>query len=251
MRLVSQQKGKRPGKGSPWTPTGASIRRATGDTSGGTNPGQTTRTSQRVYGIAHAAPRISAFQNVLKYLSGGFAVDLLVGYGPIGDYKDGSPGFRGNHRIVLVGRNSDKRLLLSADPLYDGRRAGIPRGPAVDTADDHLQRGQCARARSVHGQDRSRRHGLLRPVPDAQHDPASAGGQHPGRQVHALQRGGGCHHRARRHTTRRASASRCTAPQPYPVAPNANVPGGTFRLVKLLEGSRKGWYVNAKYASPV
>ena len=42
MRIVSQQKGVRPGKGSPWQPSGASIRRETGDQSGGTNPGQTT-----------------------------------------------------------------------------------------------------------------------------------------------------------------------------------------------------------------
>jgi hypothetical protein len=45
--------------------------------------------------------------------------------------------------------------------------------------------------------------------------------------------------------------AKCTAPQSYPVAPNANVPSGTFKLVKLLEGSREGWYINAKYAAPV
>ena len=41
-RIVSQQKGVRPGKGTPWQPTGASIRRETGDHSGGLMPSQTT-----------------------------------------------------------------------------------------------------------------------------------------------------------------------------------------------------------------
>lgn len=130
MRIVSQQKGVRPSKGTPWFPTGASIRRETGDTSGGLMPSQTTRASYNEYGVEHATPRIGDWDDVPEYLFKGYAVDLLVSYGPIDDYRSGSPGFRGNHRIVLVGitDSSNWRRALSADPLYDGRRAGIPRG---------------------------------------------------------------------------------------------------------------------------
>lgn len=131
VRVVSQQKGVKPAKGYPWQPTGASIRRETGDTSGGLNPSQTTNASYREYGVPHAAPRIDDWDNVPALLWKGYAVDLLVSYGPIDDYLSGSPGFRGNHRIVLVGitDTSNWRRALSADSLYDGRRSGIPLGP--------------------------------------------------------------------------------------------------------------------------
>ena len=43
----------------------------------------------------------------------------------------------------------------------------------------------------------------------------------------------------------------CTAPQTYPVAEGANVPGGSFRLVQLTSGSRKGSFINAKFAHEV
>ena len=43
----------------------------------------------------------------------------------------------------------------------------------------------------------------------------------------------------------------CTAPQMYPVAQDANVPGGYFRLVMLTSGNHKGRYINAKFAHEV
>jgi hypothetical protein len=129
-RVVSQTKNVRPSKGSPWPPTGASIRRETGDTSGGLNPTQTTLASEREYGVNAASPRIDNWTNVPALLWKGYAVDLLLAYGPIDDYKSGSPGFRGNHRTVLAGINdTDTDRALSLDSLYDGRRTGIPLGP--------------------------------------------------------------------------------------------------------------------------
>ncbi len=130
-RVVSQTKNNRPSKGSPWPPSGASIRRETGDTSGGLNPTQTTQASEREYGVNAASPRIDDWENVPALLWEGYAVDLLVSYGPIDDYRSGSPGFRGNHRVVVVGitNDEDRNRGLSSDSLYDGRRSGIPLGP--------------------------------------------------------------------------------------------------------------------------
>jgi hypothetical protein len=249
MRIVSQQKGKRPSKGSPWMPTSASIRRETGDTSGGTNPGQTTAASYREYGIPHASPRISAFQNVLNYLSAGYAVDLLVGYGPIGDVKSGSPGFRGNHRIVLVGRNSDRRLLLSADPLYDGRRSGIPRGPQW-LAQNILYNAASALVLDP-STGRTVADGMAYFVPSLTHTalPKPYLAKVPAGKFMKYNVSAGIITGRRGYETGGFSA-KCTPPANYPVAPNANVPGGTFKLVKLLDGSRAGWYINATYASP-
>ncbi len=248
MRIVSQQKGARPAKGTPWQPTGASIRRETGDTSGGTNPYQTTRASQAEYGIAHAAPRIAAFSSLLDYLIKGYAVDLLVGYGPITDYKSGSPGFRGNHRIVLVGRNTDSRTLLSADPLYDGRRSGIPKGPQwIPQSVIYKAAGALVLDPST---GRTVIDGQAYFIPSLTHSaaPKPYKATVPAGKFMRYKVVGGVITGRTGYSTGGFSA-KCTPPQNYPVAPNANVPGGTFKLVKLLDGSRTGWYINAKYAS--
>ena len=243
MRVVSQVKGARPAKGSPWYPTGKSIRAETGDTSGGLNPAQTTAASYREYGVPHASPRISAFSDVLSKLSGAYAVDLLVGYGPINKYKSGSPGFTGNHRIVLVGRDTERRMLLSADPLYDGRRSGIPRGPQwIPQSVIYQAAGALVldpnTGRTVVDGDAyfipSLTH-LSAPKPYKATVPNGKfmrytvqNGVITGRQ--GYETGG--------------FSANCTAPQSYPW------PGhGTYKLVKLTSGSRSGWYINAKYAT--
>ena len=252
MRLVSQQKGVRPAKGSPWQPNGATIRRETGDTSGGTNPSQTTAASLREYGVPHAAPRIAGFQSLLDYLRGGYAVDLLVGYGPINAYKSGSPGFRGNHRIVLVGRDTDRRLLLSADPLYDGRRSGIPRGQQWIPQQVIYQAASAlvldpSTGRTVADGMAYFVPSLTRtapPVPVVPHRATVPAGTFA--KYHVVS---GVILGRNFYSTGGFSAD-CTAPASYRVAPSANVPGGTFKLVRLTSGSRKGDYINAKHAAP-
>lgn len=42
---------------------------------------------------------------------------------------DASPGFTGNHAIYVNERRSSDGAFLVYDPLADGRRAGIPKGP--------------------------------------------------------------------------------------------------------------------------
>lgn len=138
-RVVAQQLGKRPAKGNPWYPTGASIRSLTGDRSGGLMPSQTRAASYREYGIISVGARIGRVEDITRLLWDGYTIDLLLRYGPIADNgMSGSPGFRGNHRYNLTGiriLDSGKLQYLCADSLYDGRRAGIPRGPQwIDAA---------------------------------------------------------------------------------------------------------------------
>jgi hypothetical protein len=131
-RIVAQQFGRRPSKGSPWYPTGKSIRTETGDKSGGLMPSQTTTASLREYGTTYAIPRIAPWADVEEALWEGRTVDLLLSYGPVDDFLSGSPGFRGNHRSPISGirRTSTGQIQgLWADSLYCGRRSGIPRGP--------------------------------------------------------------------------------------------------------------------------
>ena len=250
MRIVSQQKGVRPSKGSPWHPTGKSIRAETGDTSGGTNPAQTTAASYREYGVPHASPRISSFGDVMQKLSAGYAVDLLVGYAPINAYKSGSPGFKGNHRIVLVGRDTEKRLLLSADPLYDGRRSGIPRGQQWIPQTVMYQAASALVLDPATG--RTVADGAAYFIPSLTNTalpkpwkvfvPAGkkyarytvTGGVITGRKMYQATSG---------------FTATCTPPTTYRTSTNANLPQGSYKLVRILDTAREGWYINAAFAS--
>lgn len=258
-RVVSQTKNRRPSAGSPWPPTGASIRRETGDTSGGLTPLQTTAASQREYGVSHATPRIASKQIVLDKLAAGYAVDLLVAYGPIDDYLSGSPGFRGNHRFLLTGRNTDTRKLRSNDSLYDGRRSGIPEGPrwlpqsVIFDAASRLDLGGGVRLASKYGYDDAYFIPSLTRLDQKRYAVSVAKGifgRYRLRDGVIIDRD--------TYSTVGFTAS-CTAPQLYRVANGVNVKEGTYSLVRLLTGSRgdatlgigKGWYINAKFAHVV
>ena len=130
--VTSQQQGKRPAKGSPWYPSGASLRTASGDKSGGIIPSLLDYTVNRVYGI-DLEVRIATTTAVQQGLDDGLAVGILIDYSPIAAAGlSGSPGFYGNHSVPMFGTRtlpSGAIEWLDADPLYDGRRAGIPKGP--------------------------------------------------------------------------------------------------------------------------
>lgn len=128
--LVSQQRGHRPAKGSPWYPSGRSLRNQSGDTSGGITPSLLDYTVNRVYGIDNEV-RIATLATVQQHLDDGYAMVVLLDYSAISAAgMSGSPGFGGAHSITVVGTkvvNGTVRW-LDGDPLYDGRRAGIPKG---------------------------------------------------------------------------------------------------------------------------
>lgn len=114
----------------PWPPTGALIRSGTGDTSGGMTAQQTTAVSARLWDVPRDI-RVVPFADVEAWLRKRGSLTLLVRYRAIAEAgKSGSPGFYGAHSLPLAGwRDTSGVQLLDCDPLYDGRRAGIPEGP--------------------------------------------------------------------------------------------------------------------------
>jgi hypothetical protein len=93
------------------------------DVIGGTRPSQIVDAARRGFDVildARAMPFEAAWtlgQN------SEYGISFSISYSPIsGTVLDGSPGFRGNHQVLLSGG-------LVSDPLADGRRHGIPNGP--------------------------------------------------------------------------------------------------------------------------
>lgn len=130
--LVAEEQGQRPDRGSPWYPSGESLRNATPDRSGGIPPSVLDAAANRVYGI-DLIPSIATESRVLSLLGAGYAIGLLHSYRPISDAGYScSPGFYGAHssgmyglRALATGAGAE---VLWADPLANGRRAGIYRG---------------------------------------------------------------------------------------------------------------------------
>jgi hypothetical protein len=93
------------------------------DRSGGTNPSQIVECARRAYGVV-LDQRSMEFDAMWSLgASADVAIALAISYGPIAPTQyDGSPGFTGNHAVVLSGG-------MVYDPLADARRRGIPRGP--------------------------------------------------------------------------------------------------------------------------
>ncbi len=130
--IVAMRAGSKPLRGSPWHPSGASIRSASGDRSGGILPSVLDAVANRVYAL-DLIPRIAKIPTVQALLEQRYPLGLLVDYGPIDDTPgmSGSPGFREAHSIGVYGTQLDSSVgtqWLDADPLYDNRRPGIPDG---------------------------------------------------------------------------------------------------------------------------
>ena len=132
MHVMSERQGKRPAVVlGPWPPTGASFRAATGDTSGGLSAAQTDATANRLYGVDPDV-QVAASALVATKLRAGYGVSFSHSHGPIADAGfSGSPGFRGNHSAYTsgIGGTGSRIIVRDCDPLFDGRRAGIPKGP--------------------------------------------------------------------------------------------------------------------------
>ena len=126
--LISQHRGVRPaGTTAPWWPTAQTLRNFTGDHSGGITPSALDAVVNRYYDT-DLIPRITGIETVESLLGQGYAVGLLHGYRPIAEIGlSGSPGFYGAHSSPFYG--TDGTRWLDGDPLWDGRRLGIPRGP--------------------------------------------------------------------------------------------------------------------------
>jgi hypothetical protein len=75
------------------------------------------------------------WSRVIQYLKQGRPVVISMKYSVLNrkqPNKSGDPNFGGGHGILLLGtrvRPDGKRVIISWDSLYDGRRRSIPKGP--------------------------------------------------------------------------------------------------------------------------
>lgn len=111
------------------TPTTADVRRCclnddgTLDTTGGTNIAQNIAAAKRCFGVDLDYIQ-QAFETTWQQgQKPDVAISIAISYAVIsGTEFDASPGFRGNHQVILCGGKV-------YDTLADGRRPGIPKGP--------------------------------------------------------------------------------------------------------------------------
>ena len=73
-------------------------------------------------------------ESVKKAVARGAFVQLAIDYGKFNDMqkrKTGDPNFRGGHSVGVMGERKKNGVVewLMFDPLDDGRRSGIPKGP--------------------------------------------------------------------------------------------------------------------------
>jgi len=114
-----------------WLPTPSEIRNRISPTHcGGTNLNENDLAVQHLYGVnmnvRYNVP-MGTFRSMI--ISGRGAV-VSIWYGVIAPTKyDASPGFTQGHAIYVNERRSSDGAYLVYDPLADGRRAGIPKGP--------------------------------------------------------------------------------------------------------------------------
>lgn len=135
MAIIRHQRGSNPPGTAIWYPKPYDLRRKTGDTSGGTNLDQLDSVAYRYYGVNLEVRYGLAWETFRSEISKGRGAVLQGSYSVwAGTKYDGSrAGFRGNHAVYVneVRRNAalNRYEYLVYDPLWDGRRTGIPKGP--------------------------------------------------------------------------------------------------------------------------
>jgi hypothetical protein len=114
-----------------WLPTPVEIRNRISPTHcGGTDLDENDLAVQHLYGVnmdvRYNVP-MATFRSLI--ISGRGAV-VPIWYGVIAPTKfDASPGFTGGHAVYINERRASDGAYYVYDPLADGRRSGIPKGP--------------------------------------------------------------------------------------------------------------------------
>lgn len=247
--ILSECQGKRPpGIEGAWPPNGALLRRYSGDTSGGLSAAQIDATSNRYYDVDPDFAIVPS-SKVLAWLRSGYFVTQLRWEGPIVDAGFvGSPGFRENHSSGLAGaRGSGASIrIIDCNPLYDGRRAGIPQGPqlvpwrAIVRSSEQLRLGS-GRLVDRYGAGmmyvgRSRiPYRPAAPVVSIRYSVVFGGGDFYIYRV----ANGAILSRARHEALSKPTSAPCSAPRAYTWAGRT----GRWRLVRITDGVLQGQYV--------
>jgi len=131
MAADRHRKGVDPRTTHGWLPTPVEIRNyMTPHSCGGSSLQENDAAVTHMY-LVNMDVRYGVPWNTFRSLiiSGRGAV-VQIRYSVIAPTKyDASPGFYGNHAIYVNERRSSDGAYLVYDPMADGRRAGIPKGP--------------------------------------------------------------------------------------------------------------------------
>ena len=113
-----------------WLPTPAEIRNFLGGPCDGTNLNENDGATTHMY-LADMWVRYDVpWATFRSAIIAGRGAVVQMSYRVIAPTKyDGSPGFYGNHAIYVNEYRASDNKFLVYDPLADGRRAGIPKGP--------------------------------------------------------------------------------------------------------------------------
>lgn len=131
------REGRDPDNHHGWPPRPAEVRNfisphSCGGTSLQDNDAASTHLYEAPMAVRYGVPW-STFRSLI--ISGRGAV-LQIDYGVVSPTRfDASPGFTGLHAVYVNERRSSDGAFLVYDPLADGRRKGIPRGPQWWPAD--------------------------------------------------------------------------------------------------------------------
>lgn len=112
-----------------WLPTPAEIRNYIGPC-GGTSLQDNDAAVTHMYLVNMDVRYDVPWTTFRSFIIAGRGAVVQIDYGVIAPTKyDASPGFTGNHAVYVNERRSSDGAYLVYDPLADGRRKGIPKGP--------------------------------------------------------------------------------------------------------------------------
>lgn len=133
--MASQRarEGRDPGNKYSWPPTPRAVRAQIQTFRRGCN-GSTFAENERAVATLYAVdlmPRYNVpWATFRSMIIAGRGAVAAIQYSVIAPTKfDGCPGFTGGHSVYVNERRSSDHAYLVYDPLADGRRAGIPKGP--------------------------------------------------------------------------------------------------------------------------
>lgn len=131
MAALRDRKGIDPRNAHGWPPTPTEIRVQIDGrfACGGTSLDENKAAVAHLYGVTMALRYNIPFNSFASLIISGRGAVVPIRYAVIAPTKfDASPGFTGNHGVFVNERNPAGYFLVY-DPLADGRRAGIPKGP--------------------------------------------------------------------------------------------------------------------------
>jgi hypothetical protein len=124
------RRGVDPGNVHGWLPTPSEIRnQVSPHACGGTSLNENGAAVAHLYAVTMTIRYNIPWESFRSLIISGRGAVVPILYRILPARFDASPGFNGNHAIFVNERRASDGAYLVYDPLADGRRAGIPKGP--------------------------------------------------------------------------------------------------------------------------